>query len=81
MIEGYFPEIHQGGVNFDWIYFETLNNKIVFINLKALKSAKMYTDNYEIAPHFSHPEVYRFITNWNIDGLKDGNYCCGDSKR
>lgn len=71
-IEGYFPEIDRGGIDFDWIYFETLNNKIIFVNLKALKSAKMYTDHYEAAPSFSHPEVYRFITNWDVDELQNG---------
>ena len=72
MIEGYFPEIDRGGIDFDWIYFETLNNKIIFVNLKALKSAKIYTDHCEAAPTFSHPEVYRFITDWDADELKDG---------
>ena len=71
-IDGYFPEIDRGGIDFNWIYFETLDNKIVFVNLRALKSAKLYTDRYEVAPPFSHPEVYRFITDWDVEELKDG---------
>ena len=70
-IAGYFPEIDRGGIDFNWICFETLNNKIVFVNLKALKSLKLYTDNYEGSSHFSHPEVYRFITNWDVERLED----------
>ena len=71
-IDSYFPEIDRGSLDFNWIYFETMDNKIVFVNLRALKSVKIYTDHYEVAPLFSHPEVYRFITNWDADELKDG---------
>lgn len=71
LIDGYFPEIDRGSLDFNWIYFETMDNKIVFVNLRALKSVKIYTDHYEAAPPFSHPEVYRFITDWDADKLKD----------
>jgi transcriptional regulator with XRE-family HTH domain len=71
-IDGYFPEIDRGSLDFNWIYFETMDNKIVFVNLRALKSVKIYTEHCEAAPPFSHPEVYRFITNWDADYLADG---------
>lgn len=71
-ISSYFPAPDEGSLSFNWIYFETMNNKIVFVNIKALKTVKLYTDDYENSPPFSHPEVYRFITNWNIEQLEDG---------
>lgn len=71
-IQHSFPFPSDGSLEFPWICFETMNNKILFVNLKALKSAKLYTDNYESTPPFEHPEVYRFVTEWDVDDLKHG---------
>lgn len=51
---------------FPWMHIETMNNYVLFINLKALKIAYLYTDNKEQAPTRYHPEVYRVLTEWDI---------------
>lgn len=55
--------------NFAWMHFKTMNNYIVFINLKSLKIAQVYTENYEASPTFYHSEVYQMLTNW--DGIDE----------
>lgn len=72
IIESSFPFPSDGSIEFPWMCFETMNNKILFVNLKALKRVKLYTDDYECAPGFEHPEVYRFVTEWDVDELKHG---------
>lgn len=56
---------------FPWMWLETMNNYILFVNLKALKIAYLYSDTKQKAPSFYHPEVYRVLTNW--DKLENEN--------
>ncbi|MEH2168558.1 MAG: helix-turn-helix transcriptional regulator [Nostoc sp.] len=54
--------VHQ----FQWMDIETMNNYIIFVNLKALKRCDLYTDAKEESPIFYHPEIYRVLTDWDI---------------
>jgi transcriptional regulator with XRE-family HTH domain len=47
-----------------WVIIETLNNYILFINLKYLKSAYLYDHGAEEAPEFYHPEIYKILSDW-----------------
>ncbi|MBW4533360.1 MAG: helix-turn-helix domain-containing protein [Pleurocapsa minor HA4230-MV1] len=71
-IHSYFPAPDEGFLSFNWIFFETMDNKIVFVNTKALKTVQVYTDHYEGSPPFSHPEIYRFLTDCDVEQLEDG---------
>lgn len=54
--------VHQ----FSWMDVETMNNYLIFVNLKTLKICYLYTDAKEQAPIFYHPEIYRVLTDWDI---------------
>ncbi|MGF1989554.1 MAG: helix-turn-helix domain-containing protein [Nostoc sp. ZfuVER08] len=54
--------VHQ----FSWMDIETMNNYLIFVNLKALKICYLYTDAKEESPIFYHPEIYRVLTDWDI---------------
>ncbi|MDJ0621043.1 MAG: helix-turn-helix transcriptional regulator [Calothrix sp. MO_192.B10] len=71
-IKNSFPVLENGSLGLPWMCFETMDNRILFVNLKAVKVAEVYTDDYECAPAFEHPEVYRFLTEWNIDEIENG---------
>ncbi|MFN6558518.1 MAG: helix-turn-helix transcriptional regulator [Nostoc sp. ChiSLP01] len=51
---------------FNWMDIETMNNYIIFVNLKILKICYLYTDDKEESPIFYHPEFYRVLTDWDI---------------
>lgn len=44
-----------------WINFETLDDRMVFVNPRALGSIGMVSDDAEESPSFEHEEVYRTI--------------------
>jgi len=67
--------VHQ----FPWMDIETMNNYVLFVNLKALKICYLYTDAKEESPIFYHPEIYRVLTNWDI--LDDPNSTIEDIAR
>ncbi len=48
-----------------WMHFESMDNYVLFINLKALKRANLYSDDHEVAPVFFNPEVYRILLDWD----------------
>ena len=46
---------------FNWICAETLNDRIVFINPRALDSITLISDEAEETPEYEHEEMYRTI--------------------
>lgn len=59
------PDLSDDPIPFSWMYFETMNNYELFINLKFLKVARVYSDACSASPEFFHPEVYRILTEWH----------------
>ena len=60
-----FPQLHDEPTPGPWRYIETLNNYILFINIKAVKMAQLYENSMEAAPPYENPEVYRILTDWD----------------
>ena len=44
-----------------WIYFETLNDRIVFINTSELESLRLISDDAQEMPEYAHLEIYKAI--------------------
>ena len=44
-----------------WINFDTLDDRMVFINASALESLRLISDDVEAMPSYEHAEVYRAI--------------------
>ncbi|MBE9168736.1 hypothetical protein IQ238_14880 [Pleurocapsales cyanobacterium LEGE 06147] len=61
LIYRYLPEINDNYAPFSWMHFKTMNNYKLFVNLKTFKIANLYSDDYNAASSFFHPEVYRII--------------------
>jgi transcriptional regulator with XRE-family HTH domain len=55
-----------------WLYFWTLDNKIVFANAKAVKQFELIGDDVEAMPEWLHPEVYKALTDWDAPDLDIG---------
>lgn len=51
---------HEQGSQ-SWINFETLDDRIVFVNPRALESISLVGDAAEAAPSYEHQEVYQAI--------------------
>lgn len=45
----------------DWVYCFTLNNKLVLINIRYIKSIELVGDDIEAMPAYYAPEVYRAL--------------------
>jgi transcriptional regulator with XRE-family HTH domain len=57
-IFGNFPETAKS----KWIEIRTMNNWLLFINLKSLISLDTFDDDALAAPKFDHPEVYKALS-------------------
>lgn len=44
-----------------WIYFETLDDRIVFINISELESLRLISDDAQEMPEYAHLEIYKAI--------------------
>jgi hypothetical protein len=51
-----------------WIQFETLNNKLVFLNPSFVQQMELLSDDAEASPEYDHPEVYSALEDWEIRG-------------
>jgi transcriptional regulator with XRE-family HTH domain len=58
-IFGDFPETAKS----KWIEIRTMNNWLLFINLKSLISLDTFDDDALAAPKFDHPEVYKALSS------------------
>jgi transcriptional regulator with XRE-family HTH domain len=58
---------------FPWMYCETLNNYIVFSNLKALKFVHLYTDDCHQSPTYYNSEIYRTLTDCEFITSQDSS--------
>jgi transcriptional regulator with XRE-family HTH domain len=58
-IFGDFPETAKS----KWIEIRTMNNWLLFINLKSLISLDTFDDDALAAPRFDHPEVYKALSS------------------
>jgi transcriptional regulator with XRE-family HTH domain len=58
-IFGDFPETAKS----KWIEIRTMNNWLLFINLKSLVSLDTFDDDALAAPRFDHPEVYKALSS------------------
>jgi transcriptional regulator with XRE-family HTH domain len=59
-----------------WLYFWTLDNKIVFVNLGCTKQVDLIGDDVESMPSYEHPEVYRAL-----EELDDPRFEVGEELR
>jgi transcriptional regulator with XRE-family HTH domain len=63
-----------------WIYFETLDDRIVFINTSELESLRLISDDAQEMPEYAHLEIYTAIRKFmyetppNDENMASENY-------
>lgn len=47
----------------EWLFLDTMDNWLLFVNLKRLTSLETHDDDAQASPLFDHPEVYKALTS------------------
>ncbi|NJR63705.1 MAG: helix-turn-helix transcriptional regulator [Cyanobacteria bacterium CRU_2_1] len=61
-ISQFFDDFPQA-MKLEWLTLRTMDNWLLFINLRSLTNLVTYNDDVLQAPAFEHPEVYKALTN------------------
>jgi transcriptional regulator with XRE-family HTH domain len=56
----------------EWLSFETLNNKFVCVNRRAIEMIETVGDDVEAMPPFEHEEVYKALLDPDVQEVLEG---------
>lgn len=65
-------DVQGDGSRQPWLYFWSLDNRIIFANPGCLRQIDLIGDDVEAMPAFEHPEVYQALEDWELSDYEIG---------